>query len=80
MLRPDEPRLYYFQRPMVRDLTKEVEFVTLVKLYRLLWVTVALLIGIAFPAIREIMGVVAAVLLVDVLWRAWATRKARSTD
>lgn len=80
VLRPDEPTLYYFQRPGVRDLTKEVEFVTIIKLYRLLWVAVALLIGIAFPAIREIMGIIAGVLLIDVLWRAWATRKVGSTD
>lgn len=80
VLRPDEPTLYYFQRPSVRDLSKEVEFVTVIKLYRLLWVAVALLVGITFPAIREIMGIIAGVLLIDVLWRAWVTRKVGPTD
>lgn len=80
VLRPDEPRLYYFQRTNVRDFVKEIELVTLVKLYRLLWVAVVLLIGMALPAIREITTVAAAVLLIDVLWRAWITRKAGSPD
>lgn len=75
VLRPDEPLLYYHERPSTRDTAKDVAFVTLIKTYRLLWVAVALLVAIAFPAIKEIMGIVAGVLLVDVLWRAWATRK-----
>jgi hypothetical protein len=80
VLRPDEPILYYYQRPSTRDVEKDVVFVTLIKTYRLLWVAVALLIAIAFPAIKEIMGIVAGILLVDVLWRAWATRKVGSSD
>jgi hypothetical protein len=75
VLRPDEPLLYYFQRPTIRDVAKEVKLVTLIKMYRLLWVAVALLVAIAFPAIKEIMGIVAGALFIDVLWRAWATRK-----
>jgi hypothetical protein len=46
----------------------------------LLWVAVALLVAIAFPAIKEIMGIVAGILLIDVLWRAWAARKVGSSD
>ncbi len=79
VLRPDEPSLYYFQRPTSRDAQKDsvdaVRLVTLVKMYRLLWVAVALLVGIAFREFREIMGIIAIVLLLDVLWRAWATRR-----
>src|SRR5579863_9655 len=75
VLRPDEPILYYYQRPSTRDVAKEIGFVILIKTYRLLWVAVALLIAIAFPAIKEVMGIVAGILLIDVLWRAWATRK-----
>ena len=74
VLRPDEPILYYYQRPSTKDTVKDVAFVTLIKTYRLLWVVVALLVAIALPAIKEIMGIVAAVLFIDVLWRAWATR------
>jgi cobalamin synthase len=59
---------------------KEMSFVTLVKLYRLAWVAVTLLAAIAFPAHREVMAVIAVVLLVDVLWRAWAMRKIGTSD
>lgn len=75
VLRPDEPILFHFERPRTKDVMKEIQVVTLVKLYRLLWVTVPLLVAIAFPSIREYMAVVAAVLGIDVLWRWWATRK-----
>ena len=80
VLRPDEPILYYHQRPSTRDVAKDVAFVILVKTYRLLWVAVALLIAIAFPAIKEIMGIVAGIFVIDVLWRAWAARKVGSSD
>jgi len=75
MLRPDEPILYYYERPQAREFAKAVEFVTLIKMYRLLWVAAALLAAIAFPSIREIMGIAALVLFADILWRCWATRK-----
>jgi hypothetical protein len=74
VLRPDGPILYGYERPSTRDATKDVTFVTVIKAYRLLWVAIALLVAIAFPAIKEVMGIVAAVLFVDVLWRWWATR------
>lgn len=80
VLRPDEPLLYYFPRPAVRDNVKDLSFVTLLKLYRLAWVAVVLLVAIAFPAYKEILAVIASVLLIDVLWRAWATRKIGTSD
>jgi hypothetical protein len=75
VLRPDEPILYHFQRPASRDAMRDVEFVTVVKTYHLLWVTVPLLAAIAFPAARDYMAIAAALLGVDLLWRCWATRK-----
>jgi hypothetical protein len=45
VLRPDEPILYYYNRPSARDAVKDVSFVTLIKAYRLLWVAVALLVA-----------------------------------
>jgi hypothetical protein len=80
VLRPDEPILYHYERPKSRDVVKTLQFVTLVKMYRLLWVAVALLAAIAFPSIREYMGIVAIVLMIDVLWRCWATRKVGQDD
>ncbi len=79
VLRPDEPILFFYARPQTKDVMKEIEVVTLVKMYRLLWVTVPLLVAIAFPSIREYMAIVAAVLGIDVLWRWWATRKVGQT-
>jgi hypothetical protein len=75
VLRPDEPILYYFQRPATSDVVRGVQFVTLIKLYRLLWVMLPLLVAIAFPAARVYMAWVAAGLGVDLVWRCWATRK-----
>jgi hypothetical protein len=53
VLRPDEPLLYYYQRPSTRDTVKDVAFVTLMKMYRLLWVAVALLVAIVFRRSRK---------------------------
>ncbi|HMK29825.1 MAG TPA: hypothetical protein VK473_09100 [Terriglobales bacterium] len=74
VLRPDEPLLYSYQRPPARDLVRDVQLVTLVKMYRLLWVAIPLLAAIAFPIISIYMAIVAALLMVDILWRSWATR------
>ena len=49
--------------------------VTLIKIYRLLWITVVLLAGIILPAIREYMFILAGLLLFDLFYRIWATRK-----
>ena len=74
VLRPDGPVLYHYQRPSTKDPVKDVAFITLIKTYRLLWLAVAILVGIAFPAIKVAMGIVAGLLFIDLLWRIWATR------
>jgi hypothetical protein len=75
VLRPDEPILYYYDRATSKDSVKDIQFVTLIKAYRLLWIAVVLLAAIAFPSIREYMAILAGVLLFDLFWRIWATRK-----
>jgi hypothetical protein len=75
VLRPDEPTLFHYERPQKRDVAKDIELITQVKTYRLLWVVITLLAAVAFPFIREVMGVVAVLLVIDVLYRCWATRK-----
>lgn len=74
VLRPDEPILYHYQRA-VNDASRDVGLLTLIKLYRLLWVAVPLLAAIAFPILRPYMAVLAGVFTADLLWRCWATRK-----
>lgn len=73
VLRPDEPILYHFERPS-RDKLRDLELVTLVKIYRLLWVAIPMLVAIVFPSIKLYMAGLAGLLMIDVLWRAWATR------
>jgi hypothetical protein len=75
VLRPDEPILYYYDRATSKDTVRDVLFVTLVKAYRLLWIAVVLLAAIAVPPIKEYMFILAGVLLIDLFWRIWATRK-----
>jgi hypothetical protein len=74
VLRADEPMLYRYQRA-AHDVTRDVQFVTQIKIYGLLWVAVALLAAIAFPILRPYMAVVAAIAMADFLWKLWATRK-----
>jgi hypothetical protein len=74
VLRPDEPTLYHYDRAM-HDVTRDVEFVTIIKIYSLLGIAVTLIAAIAFPILRPYMAIVAAALFVDLLWRSWATRK-----
>ena len=74
VLRPDEPILYHYDRT-THDVTREVEFVTTIKTYHLLWIAVALIAAIAFPTLKPYMAIIAAALFVDLLWRCWATRK-----
>jgi hypothetical protein len=74
VLRSDEPTLYNYARAE-RDVTRDVGVVTLIKLYGLLRVAVPLLGAIAFPMLWPYMAFLAAALTVDLLWRAWATRK-----
>jgi hypothetical protein len=75
VLRPDEPILYYYDRATSKDSVRDLQLVTLVKMYRLLWIAVVLLAGIILPVIREYMFILAGVLLFDLVWRIWATRK-----
>jgi hypothetical protein len=74
VLRPDEPILYRYDRA-VHDTTGDVELLTLIKIYRLLWIAVPLLGAIAFPRLWPYMAVVAAAAAADLLWKCWATRK-----
>jgi hypothetical protein len=54
---------------------RDVQLVTLIKMYRLLWIAVVLLAGVVLPAIREYTFILAGVLLFDLFYRIWATRK-----
>ena len=63
-----------YERPQTRDVVKDVELITLVKSYRLLWIVITLLAAIAFPSIKDAMGILAVALTIDVLYRCWATR------
>lgn len=74
VLRPDEPILYYYQRPTTKDVMKDIAFVISVKSYKLSWMAVVLLVAIAFPVTNVVMGIVAVILFVDLLWRIWLTR------
>lgn len=76
VLRPDEPILYHYERPQDRD---DVQFITLVKIYRLLLVAIPLLAAIAFPSIREYLEMAAAVFGGVYLWLCWKTRKVGRT-
>lgn len=75
VLRPDEPILYHYARPQTQDTARDVALVTLIKMYRLLWVAIPLLIAVVFPEIRFYMAIAAGALAIDVLWSWWATRK-----
>ena len=77
VLRPDEPILYAFERPQTPapDLLREMRFVTLLKMYFLLWVALPLLVAIAFPSVKDYMAIAAAALGASFLWLCWETRK-----
>jgi hypothetical protein len=75
VLRPDEPILYYYDRATAKDSVRDLQLVTLIKAYRLLWIAVVLLAANAFPPMREYMFILAGALLLDLFWRIWATRK-----
>jgi hypothetical protein len=75
VLRPDEPTLFYYDRSKAKDSLRDIQLVTLVKMYRLMWIAVVLLAGLVLPAIREITFILAGALLVDLFYRIWATRK-----
>jgi Flp pilus assembly protein TadB len=75
VLRPDEPTLYYYDRATAKDSVKDVQLITLIKIYRLLWIAVVLLAGLLFPAIRAFSFIIAGALLVDLFYRIRVTRK-----
>lgn len=75
VLRPDEPILYHYERPQARDTVRDLQFVTLAKMYRLLWVAIPLFAAIVFPSIRDYMAIAAIALGVAFLWLCWKTRK-----
>lgn len=74
VLRPDEPIVYHYDRPNRTDPARAVEFVTLIRIYHLLWVTIPLLVAAAFPSIAVYMAALAGIFMVDVLWKCWVTR------
>lgn len=79
LLRPDEPPLYYYERPQetkaMQSQREVFRAVTLVKLYQLLWVFVPLLVSLAFPGTHDWMIWFAIALGIRVLWTEWDTRK-----
>lgn len=75
VLRPDEPILYHYERSQARDIAREVQLVTTLKMYRLLWVALPLLGALAFPSIRDYMAIATLGLGASFLWLCWVTRK-----
>ena len=80
VLRPDGPILYHYDRATSKDAARDVQFVTLIKAYRLLWIAVVLLAAIALPPIREYMFILAGVLLFDLFWRIGRHVRSVRTD
>lgn len=78
VLRPDEPILHHYERPQARDVMREVQLVTLAKIYRLLLITVVLVAAIAFRFPKGYLAIAAGVLAADFLWVCWKTRKVGS--
>ena len=76
VLRPDEPILFHYERPQIRNPAQEIQFATQLKIYRLLWVAMPLLVALAFPSLKDYMAIAAAALGANFLWLCWATRKA----
>jgi hypothetical protein len=74
VLRPGEPVLHNYARPQTRNIEREIQFVTLLKSYRLLWVALPLLVALAFPSLKDYMAIVAAALGASFLWLCWETR------
>jgi hypothetical protein len=72
VLRPDKPTLYRYDRTAQH--ARDLEFLTLIKIYRLLWVAVSLLAAIAFPKLWPFMAVVATIAMADLLWICWQNR------
>ncbi len=75
VLRPDEPILYHYERPQSRDVMRDMQFWTLVKLYRLAWVAIPLLVALVLPSIKVYMEIAAGYAGAEVLRLCWVTRK-----
>lgn len=74
VLRPDEPILYHFERPQTRNIERDIQFVTQVKIYSLLWIALPLLVALVFPSLKDYMAIVAFGLWLNFLRLWWATR------
>src|SRR5215469_11881279 len=72
VLRPDKPILYEYRGA---DSLWDMELATIRKAYYLLWAVFALLVAIAFLAVKDLMAGVAGAFSSKVLVLAWQTRK-----
>lgn len=71
-LRPDEPILYHYER---RDTARDVQLVTVAKIYRLLLVVIFLMAAIAFPSVGRYAALAAILFGVEYIHLCWRTRK-----
>jgi hypothetical protein len=74
VLRPDKPILYHFERPS-EPIIQGIQFLTIRKVYYLLWTIAPLLGAIAFPSVKPYMAIAAGVMAALLLVFAWDTRK-----
>lgn len=75
VLRPDKPILYHYERPENSNIERRLQFVTMRKTYRLLWVALPFLVALAFPSLKTYMAITAGVLGASFLGLWWKTRK-----
>jgi hypothetical protein len=75
VLRTDEPILYHYERPQARDTVRDVQLVTVTKIYRLLLIVIFLTVAIAFPSVRRYAALAAILFGVEYLHLCWRTRK-----
>ena len=78
VLRPDEPALNYHERAQATTagMVRETQPVTLLKIYRLLWVALALLVALVFPSLKNAMAIVAVAMEASFLLLGWETGRA----
>lgn len=74
VLRSDEPILYHYNR-VGQGATRDIELVTLFKIYKFLWIVVPLLAAIAFPMLKPYLAWVAIYAVAELLMTLWRTRK-----
>lgn len=75
VLRPDEPILYHYERPQSRDIVGALQLITLLKVYRLLWLAILFLISAAFPLLRNYLAIAAGAFGIEFLWFCRRTRQ-----